>query len=262
MWIYPYSYNTHKSMNPLKQEDYRLWRTYKKFTQIGDFGKKTILGTAIRTIDYAATGEASDWMLNKRNVFAFSPELGYPSPGSQHFYPKIKEQKRAVREHFKTVKSFFKFHIPRLRFISSYVTSFLTTSRPSLLTKGFQLKSQQNWEYILDLFNESVGNLRNVFLKVKTGSLRPLRLKIALGRREDERLRARDKNYKKLKFKKKGLFVISQKINIRRRSFIHLSVTFPHPMNIFEIQLVRRGEILAKYKSPSRFKVGLTLLKV
>ena len=97
LWIYPYSYNSDQHARILRQENRRLWQTYKDFAAMASFGKGTYVGDAISTIHYSATGEASDWMLNKRNVFAFSPELGHPSEGSQTFYPNRWSQLSSIR---------------------------------------------------------------------------------------------------------------------------------------------------------------------
>lgn len=96
MWIHPYSYSSDTVKDILQVLNGRLWNTYKKFMRVGKFFKGIQYGTAMRTIQYTATGEASDWMLHKRNIFAFSPELGYADKGSDTFYPDIKNQKLSV----------------------------------------------------------------------------------------------------------------------------------------------------------------------
>jgi hypothetical protein len=47
---------------------------------------KNIKGSGIITVDYTANGEASDWMLFERGVYAMSPELGSSSLNSQDFF--------------------------------------------------------------------------------------------------------------------------------------------------------------------------------
>lgn len=97
LWIYPYSYNTDARRNILAELDKRLWKTYQRFYKLAFFPKGAKFGTAVNTIQYTATGEASDWMLGKKNVFAFSPELGYPNSASQSFYPDVDSQTLAIR---------------------------------------------------------------------------------------------------------------------------------------------------------------------
>ena len=48
-------------------------------------------GNGATTICYTANGEASDWMLGERGVYAISPELGTHSRKSEHFF--IKSEK-------------------------------------------------------------------------------------------------------------------------------------------------------------------------
>lgn len=64
--------------------------------RIAHFAKGVKYGTALHTIMYTATGEASDWMLHKRNIFAFSPEIGYNNKAAEDFYPSIKYQRISV----------------------------------------------------------------------------------------------------------------------------------------------------------------------
>ena len=64
--------------------------------KVAHFAKGVKYGTALHTIQYTATGEASDWMLNKRDIFAFSPELGFNQHGAFTFYPNIKYQRLSI----------------------------------------------------------------------------------------------------------------------------------------------------------------------
>ena len=44
------------------------------------------IGNGATTIGYTANGEASDWMLGERGVYALSPELGTHSHKSETFF--------------------------------------------------------------------------------------------------------------------------------------------------------------------------------
>ena len=45
-------------------------------------------GNGAKTIGYTANGEASDWMLHERGIYALSPELGIKSRATEHFFIK------------------------------------------------------------------------------------------------------------------------------------------------------------------------------
>lgn len=44
------------------------------------------MGNGKQTIKYDANGEASDWMLAKKDIIAFSPELGIEDKRSEMFF--------------------------------------------------------------------------------------------------------------------------------------------------------------------------------
>ena len=44
------------------------------------------MGNGAKTVGYTANGEASDWMLAERGIYALSPELGTQSLDSQKFF--------------------------------------------------------------------------------------------------------------------------------------------------------------------------------
>lgn len=97
LWIFPYSYDTDPKSNLIKLTNHRLWTAYKEFVDLAPFGVGVRYGDAVNTIGYSATGEASDWMLHHKNIFAFSPELGADSEESKTFYPDIDGQLESLR---------------------------------------------------------------------------------------------------------------------------------------------------------------------
>jgi len=50
----------------------------------------------VKAVGYTASGEASDWMLLKKGIFAWSPELGTNDDNSQDFYISVPAQKTAL----------------------------------------------------------------------------------------------------------------------------------------------------------------------
>ena len=57
-----------------------------------------VMGNGRTTINYTANGEASDWMLAKRNVISMSPELGTGDHRTDHFYLEPKMIVKVVSE--------------------------------------------------------------------------------------------------------------------------------------------------------------------
>lgn len=45
-----------------------------------------IIGNGATTIGYTANGEASDWMLGRKSIYSFSPELGTDNIKTNEFF--------------------------------------------------------------------------------------------------------------------------------------------------------------------------------
>jgi hypothetical protein len=87
LWIEPFNYIKDKTDRELDRKNHILFEAYKEFNIESFRPDGAKFGNAASTIDYQANGEATDWMLAERNVFAFSPELGVKNEDSRHFYP-------------------------------------------------------------------------------------------------------------------------------------------------------------------------------
>lgn len=97
-WVRPYSYTHNTNEDALKKRDYRLWKLYKDFEKAARPSASRIrFGTAMELVKYVATGEASDWMLSKRSIFAWSPELGCDKSGCDTFYPREEAQTLTIQ---------------------------------------------------------------------------------------------------------------------------------------------------------------------
>ena len=46
-----------------------------------------LFGNADKTLDYMTNGEATDWLLGKKSILSFSPELGNGKNNSNTFFP-------------------------------------------------------------------------------------------------------------------------------------------------------------------------------
>lgn len=90
--VRPYSYTHNTNEDALKKTDFRLWH-YNDFEKAARSSASRIrFGTAMELVKYVATGEASDWMLSKRSIFAWSLELGCDKSGCDTFYPREEAQ--------------------------------------------------------------------------------------------------------------------------------------------------------------------------
>ena len=62
-------------------------------------------GNGYKMVNYPANGEASDWMLGSRGIYAMSPELGTSDPDSESFFIESKETlKTVISENFKWIR--------------------------------------------------------------------------------------------------------------------------------------------------------------
>lgn len=98
VWVRPYSFSHNTNQDSLKQKNLLMWKLYKNFEKYARPKASRIrFGTAIELVKYVATGEASDWMLNKRSIFAWSPELGCDKSGCDNFYPREEAQTLTIQ---------------------------------------------------------------------------------------------------------------------------------------------------------------------
>ena len=82
-----FNYDNSKSNARLNKNHPKAARFFKEiFSSAEPLGY--ILGNGKQTIEYTANGEASDWMLGERGVYAISPELGSLDRGSESFFIK------------------------------------------------------------------------------------------------------------------------------------------------------------------------------
>lgn len=85
LWIRPPNYASLEDPDPLK--DYPIAKKlYQDFEDNAPVPPGGIVTYAVKAVGYTASGEASDWMLLKKNIFAWSPELGVNEDSSMHFY--------------------------------------------------------------------------------------------------------------------------------------------------------------------------------
>lgn len=77
MWIRPFNYSKNKLLVKNDEIPLNLRGFYLDFEiEVKSVTPTALYGNAIKMVNYQSYGEASDWMLGKRKIAAFSPELG------------------------------------------------------------------------------------------------------------------------------------------------------------------------------------------
>ena len=84
LWITPYNYFSNDNYFNMMSFKHATW--YSLFADTLHKKNFNHVGNALAMINYTANGEASDWMLAKKNIIAISPELGLDSRSTQKFY--------------------------------------------------------------------------------------------------------------------------------------------------------------------------------
>jgi Zinc carboxypeptidase len=119
MWDYPLNSQKKRGQNQLRTLNPKMFRKYRLFERDYLPNLRSLkYGNAMDTVGYFARGEATDWMVLKQGLFAFSPELGDETQESSGFQTSIPSQRRIVDTNFEVVRKFFQFHIPRLAVLS------------------------------------------------------------------------------------------------------------------------------------------------
>ena len=86
--IIPFNYlNANKSLEKLEKNFPIHYKMYQDFRKEANYPKNFLFGNADKTINYLTNGEATDWLLGKKNILSFSPELGNGEKNSSKFFP-------------------------------------------------------------------------------------------------------------------------------------------------------------------------------
>lgn len=117
MWITPYNYNSNDNYFDMMSFKHATW--YSLFADILHNKNFKIVGNAQATINYTANGEASDWMLAKKNIIAMSPELGRDTRSSQYFYINAHEIGESLETDYEAVQEFIKHSEPLVAFVGN-----------------------------------------------------------------------------------------------------------------------------------------------
>ena len=167
LWIEPYNYINDKTDKELERKNHMLFEAYQEFNIEAYRPDGAKYGNAAATINYIANGEATDYMLAERNIFAFSPEMGIANKQSNTFYPPQNIQEEIISTDYKVILGFFKIHTPRFTLRSEF-----SKKGGEYITDmdSFKTSKSETWdkeETELSLFNHSIGNLKNVRIFVR-----------------------------------------------------------------------------------------------
>ena len=78
-----------KNEEKIKLKVYNMFNAFNFYKEIYDNAgvpKSYSFGNGVTTIGYTANGEASDWMLHEKGIYAMSPELGIDDQRSEDFF--------------------------------------------------------------------------------------------------------------------------------------------------------------------------------
>ena len=149
LWIHPYNFlvpEQTKSMNDTQPDLFKLYQHFKANAKMPPGVK---VGQAKDVIFYSASGEASDWMAVKKNIFAWSPELGSQNSQTDDFYLEPPLQREVISVQYPTIRELIDRHKPKIAVVS--------IRDAEHLEKGVLLT--------LDVENESYSKLREVQVK-------------------------------------------------------------------------------------------------
>lgn len=223
LWIYPTNYQAKEGENLLAKLNKRMYKAYSYFMETSKLPDGDKAGNAMKTIQYYASGEASDWMLMKANVFSFSPELGSSSVlHADEFYPSADRHALILNSEYPMIESFLRYHVPKLKRVGKDLGKELIVSKLNHWKKDQPCM-------LIALFQESGGHLSSVRILLKGLSSvedADLKLMIYSTRKEHKQLRDWSQlRFRRLKVKRdqNGDWITSS-FHLRRRSYLYTRV--------------------------------------
>jgi len=110
LWIHPYNFLKPGESFEMNEIQPKLAKLYNDFKQTVTFPKGAVVGDARTCVGYSASGEASDWMALKRNIFAWSPELGSEKKSTDDFYISPEDQHSVITAQYPMMRQFIDKH--------------------------------------------------------------------------------------------------------------------------------------------------------
>ena len=123
------------------------------------------VGNATQIIDYSANGEASDWMLQKRNIISMSPELGDTSKASEGFYYDLKTIKNVLRKDENAIQEFIEHNEPLIWFVDEVWAGkvFAGNSESKGQSQGSESTSEGAGSQISNFFGNLIDSVKKLF---------------------------------------------------------------------------------------------------
>lgn len=252
LWIMPFSYVKDPDNRELARKEHILYEAYQEFNAHSYKPDGAKFGNAMKTIHYQANGEATDWMLAARNVFAFSPELGIKDKASHSFYPRRFIHKETIATDYKVVRGFIKMHLP---FFSLQSESSNLGGQYITDESNFSMSTAKKWassEAELTLFNHGVSHLKNIriFFRYQIDISSP---EVEFSYEATQTAKVAEKKsavkLNPLKVKKVGQQgYLSEPVIILRRSYLHLKFSRTlGDQNNFVLLFERNGEYIGRF---------------
>ena len=86
--VTPFNYlQNNESLILLQKEFPNHYKMYQDFEKEANYPPNFIFGNSQKTLEYLSNGDSADWLLGKKNILSFSPELGNGEKNSDYFYP-------------------------------------------------------------------------------------------------------------------------------------------------------------------------------
>ena len=96
--ITPYNYDPDKTNPELMGDIMNV--AYEDLHYNGGLPEDNLYGSGIQSIFYTANGDANDWMLHEKRIFAITTELGTKDKKSEVFFPRKEVMSEIADENF------------------------------------------------------------------------------------------------------------------------------------------------------------------
>ena len=143
-WIYPFNFVHDGTDHYLKVKRPLFGEFYEEFkADMQAKGHKAFYGNAAFVLDYAANGEAGDWLTGAKNILNIDVELGDLDKRSDKFYPPRQVISKIVRYNWIVMKEFLKRHVVEIG-----IKKVIINKAEPVIT--------------FEIFNKSIANLTNM----------------------------------------------------------------------------------------------------
>jgi hypothetical protein len=152
LWIRPYNYSGHSTLKHFDMDEhiFNFYKTMEK--EILELCPAAQVGNAVKTVEYKAFGEASDWSLGEHKIVSYSPELGYSDPQYDDFFIARDIINKALNENFLVINRM----MSKAKYQLDDIVYYLTDEN----------------QLVIDLNNQTLGKVFNGKFRFKVSDLR------------------------------------------------------------------------------------------